>query len=536
MVNFRSKEDDVARISTSVYISNIPDSINAKDLFQACKQYGHVVDSFIPIKRDKYGKRFGFVRFINVFNTERLVNNLCTVWIDRYKIQANIAHFQRSHGKGPKADVTNSYAQNIPNVKTKVNTFSKGDKSFAGVVKGRDISSGGDMKSDPVLVLGDECLGSKDLSLTLFGRVKEFASLANLKVAIGNEGFSEIVIKYMGELWVMLEFQSTDSLNKFRECVSIASWFSQIINASIDFEIEGRIAWVEVEGVPFKLWSGNTFRRIANKWGELLDVDDQDDNCYHSKRICIHMKFDRSIKDEFNIMHKGKKYWIRVNESPGWVPDFTDDLDVEDQEDMESNPEDIDNQVSGNCDNGLNDSGLDNDSDMEEVPETCFEDGKLMNNKDDGDNYPPKTELSEDPFKIYPLLNKHKSEDGSINKMGDSLKYPPGFTPMDEKDKISHNEGEKHSHNNVDVTSAPRENMNVEVIANQNSLKNKERGNESMASGHFKQSECPKTGGSILSLLEEVVKVGQVMGYRMEGCMANMEEIIGVKGVEDTFK
>ncbi|GJU95376.1 nucleotide-binding alpha-beta plait domain-containing protein, partial [Tanacetum coccineum] len=95
MVNFRSKEDDVAWIFTSVYISNIPDSINAKDLFQACKQYGHVVDSFIPIKRDKYGKRFGFVRFINVFNTKR------------------------SHGKGPKADVTNSYAQNIPNVKTK---------------------------------------------------------------------------------------------------------------------------------------------------------------------------------------------------------------------------------------------------------------------------------------------------------------------------------------------------------------------------------------------------------------------------------
>ncbi|GKD94478.1 hypothetical protein Tco_1374315, partial [Tanacetum coccineum] len=29
-------------------------------------------------------------------------------------------------------------------------------------------------------------------------------------------------------------------------------------------------------------------------------------------------------------------------------------------------PEDIDNQVSGNRDNGLNDSGLDNDSDMEE--------------------------------------------------------------------------------------------------------------------------------------------------------------------------
>ncbi|GKD91224.1 nucleotide-binding alpha-beta plait domain-containing protein [Tanacetum coccineum] len=96
MGKFRSKEDDVARLSTSVFVSNLPDSVMAKDLFHACKQYGHVVDSFIPFKRDKNGNRFGFVRFLNVFNSERLVNNLCTVWIDRYKIKANIAQFQRN--------------------------------------------------------------------------------------------------------------------------------------------------------------------------------------------------------------------------------------------------------------------------------------------------------------------------------------------------------------------------------------------------------------------------------------------------------
>nr|GEZ14183.1 putative RNA-directed DNA polymerase, eukaryota, reverse transcriptase zinc-binding domain protein [Tanacetum cinerariifolium] len=407
------------------------------DLFQACKQYGHVVDSFIPNKRDKYGKRFGFVRFINVFNTERLVNNMCTVWIDQYKVQPNIAHFQRSHGKGSKADVTNSYSQKIPNDTKKMNTFSKGDKSFAGVVKGKVIPSGEDMKTELVLVLGDDCLGSKDLSLTLFGRVKEFALLANLKVVFGDEGFSDIVIK---------------------------------------------IAWVEVEGVPLKLWSGNTFRRIAS-----------------------------------------------------WVPDFTDDIEDEDQEDMESNPESIDNRMSGNHANCLNDSGLGNDSDMEEIPETCFEDGKPMNCKDDGVNYSSKMENLEDPFKIYPLLNKQKSDDGSNNKMGDSLEHPPGFTPLNEEDKISHDDGEKHFNINVDVTSAPREKSKVECNSYQNSLENKESGHESMASGHLKQSVCPRTGGSILSLLEEVLKVGQVMGYRMEGCMANMEEIIETNNIYRGF-
>nr|GEU97562.1 reverse transcriptase domain-containing protein [Tanacetum cinerariifolium] len=51
--------------------------------------------------------------------------------------------------------------------------------------------------------------------------------------------------------------------------------------------------------------------------------------------------------------------------------------------------------------------------------------------------------------------------------------------------------------------------MNVVGKASQSNSNNKECGNESMSSGHFKKSECPRTGGSILGLLEEVFKVGQ---------------------------
>ncbi|GKA59891.1 nucleotide-binding alpha-beta plait domain-containing protein [Tanacetum coccineum] len=72
MGSFRSKEDDVAKISTSIFVLNFPDSVSANDLFHSCKQYGHVVESFIPMKRLKDGKRFGFVRFINVFNNSSI--------------------------------------------------------------------------------------------------------------------------------------------------------------------------------------------------------------------------------------------------------------------------------------------------------------------------------------------------------------------------------------------------------------------------------------------------------------------------------
>nr|GEZ94507.1 nucleotide-binding alpha-beta plait domain-containing protein [Tanacetum cinerariifolium] len=312
MGSYRSKEDDVSRISTSIYFSNFPESFSAKDLFHSCKQYGHVVDTFIPFKRSKDGKRFAFVRFINVFNVERLVSNLCIIWVDRSKFHANIARFHKAPLNSNKVltEQKFGYDRNINNVRAK-----------EGV--------------------------PTDLSKALLGRVKEFASLPNLKIVLKNEGFAEIKIHYMGEFWVVLEFPS--------------------------------IVWVEIEGVPFKLWSKNTFKRIAAKWGELLDVDDQEEEGFHSKRLCIYLKSDDSDDDD---------------ESDNGFKDKDGDAKVQDE---------------GSC-------GDNNDE--VEVPKTMFE-----------ESIEQKENQSKDPFGIYLLLNKNKDKSENMKTSDHSLKYPPGFTP-----------------------------------------------------------------------------------------------------------
>ncbi|GJR58699.1 nucleotide-binding alpha-beta plait domain-containing protein [Tanacetum coccineum] len=322
MGSFRSKEDDVAKISTSIFVSNFPDSVSAKDLFHSCKQYGHVVDSFIPMKRLKDGKRFGFVRFINVFNVERLVNNLCTIWLNRCKLHANIARFNRDQKNGNKYKTANQKKH-----ESRKNTFYDPSKeagtfdsrnSFVNVLKGTNMVKETD--SSPVIVLEEDCLNSKDLSNSLIGRVKDVGSLSNLKKVLCNEGFDNIFVRYMGELWVLLEFDNTKAKELFRDNVGVGSWFSVLRQASHDFTPEGRIAWVDVEGIPFKFWSGKTFKKIATKWGELLDVDDHDEMSFHSKRICIHTKICSNICENFKIVFKGKVHWIRAKEATGWIP------------------------------------------------------------------------------------------------------------------------------------------------------------------------------------------------------------------------
>ncbi|GJV13897.1 RNA-directed DNA polymerase, eukaryota, partial [Tanacetum coccineum] len=154
MGNFRTKEDDLSKISTSIYVTNFPNIFTAKELFQTCKQYGHVVDAFIPNKS---------------------------------KIQANIARFRRS-------------PLNNNNVKSKHNEARKSggaydmrtkglsnSSSFASVVAKKQNASAVEVENVPAIVLEDDCLKTNDLSCSLMGRVKEFAALTNLKSALRNE-------------------------------------------------------------------------------------------------------------------------------------------------------------------------------------------------------------------------------------------------------------------------------------------------------------------------------------------------------------
>ncbi|GJR94349.1 RNA-directed DNA polymerase, eukaryota [Tanacetum coccineum] len=436
---YRSKKDDVAKISTSIYVTNFPESFSAKDLFNSCKVYGHVVDSFIPSKRSKAGKRFGFVRFINVFSEERLANNLCTLIL---------------------------------------------------LGNPRSGSMGSDPK--PAIALDDDCLLTKDLRNSLLGRVKEFASLSNLRTSLINEG-SIVVL----------------SLN----------------DASLDFNTDGRIAWVEIEGVPFKLWSGNTFKRIASKWGELLDVDDQEDTCYHSKRLCLYTRQDVNIFENFKIIFWGKVFWIRAKEVPGWVPDFLEESN-DDESDVESKGGDPKTRDLGSCRE---------DDDVVEVPETLFEEERHSNDIPVEENTNPKENHSEDLFGIYSLLNKKKATIGEDGPSDQSPIYPPGFTPA-----ATTNEPCTNAENADNVNCSHQEGLftsvadhNAGPVRNSASQESMRDASESVCSGHFKKSVAPRTGGSILCLMEELVKVGQTMGYNMDGCLNNMTQIIESQGEAD---
>nr|GEV87391.1 RNA-directed DNA polymerase, eukaryota [Tanacetum cinerariifolium] len=172
MGRYITREEDVAKISISLFITNFPEFTLAKELFNACKQYGHVVDTFIPTKHLKAGKRFGFVRFINVFSVERLVNNLRTVWIDRLKLHANVTRFNRAS-----MNSHNHATQNVGGSKSNQNNTAINDnvakkdsqsnglgRTYMHVMKGQGQSGIREEDMSLAFVRDDNCLMSKDVS------------------------------------------------------------------------------------------------------------------------------------------------------------------------------------------------------------------------------------------------------------------------------------------------------------------------------------------------------------------------------------
>ncbi|GKC04386.1 RNA-directed DNA polymerase, eukaryota [Tanacetum coccineum] len=504
----RTKEDHLGRISKSIYVTNFPESFGSSDLWKLCESYGKVVDVYIPNRKSKAGKRFAFVRFIKVNDVDRLVGNLCTLWVGRFHLHANVVRFERPT-LNPKPPV---FPKSLAGSQTK---FSSTPGSFINAVKGPQLDVQVDSTDIQALMLDDSCVFVQDLSRHVMGKVKDVSSISNMHIILLKEGFPGVKLSYLGGLWLLIELDNGSVRDKFLSHTGVKSWFCNIQLASHDFVCDERIVWVDIEGVPLKMWSSNTFVRIGKKWGDIVDIEENLVNSFARKRVCIKTKWHGNILERFKIIHRGKVYMVRAKELFAWSPSFLSPKDTEYTSDDES----IHN--NGNNSEGQHNIGDDFnlDSEVEEVADTIFEDKpeSPVNNEchsrdKEGDK------LSPDPFELYDLLNKHPNK--SEKELDPSLSHPPGFTP------------EASRKEDINIEDAPIVENDKEGSSTAQSKPEDCYGNEVINDNSTSSRPEAHKGGSILGLLDDLIRIGQSMGYEMEGCIKDIGNIIEAQGDE----
>nr|GEZ25476.1 RNA-directed DNA polymerase, eukaryota [Tanacetum cinerariifolium] len=260
----------------------------------------------------------------------------------------------------------------------------------------------------------------------------------------------------------------------------VASWFRRLCTVQPDFVSRERIVWVDIKGVPLNAWSRNTFSRISSRCGEVIDLEDCTEDSFARKRICIKTSQENNILERFKVIVRGKIFVLRAKELFAWSPSFKAVKDIEYCSDNYVNKDDI---ANSDAEDNYEAEVVESDDDY--VSNTKFDDQEV-NMK-------------------HGFTEKCSSAE---KESGIQLTFSPRFTPdKDEcQDDVPNND-----HGDAGVKSLIRshsEDLSPRVMEDAQPI----NAHESNKGG-----KDPISGGSILEVLENMIKVGNAMGFSMEG-------------------
>ncbi|GJS77776.1 RNA-directed DNA polymerase, eukaryota [Tanacetum coccineum] len=164
-----------------------------------------------------------------------------------------------------------------------------------------------------------------------------------------------------------------------------------------------------------------------------------------------------------------------------------------------------------------------NGNEDDEVAETIF-----MDNSSPSLNHSVRMDkqYSADPFRLYDLLDKKTPEVETLDP-SPSLSHPPGFSQVGSaksRDKEHVMEENTIQQNKEFSPSISAKVMNNSQVVQDDVSYNSGGGSEK------------KKGGSVLGVLEEMIRVGRVVGYSMEGCLGNKTKKEWVKELTNNNK
>lgn len=87
--------------TTSFYFTRFLENVNEMDLWGIFGEWGQVREIFIPTRRNKEGRRYGFERFSGVIAVNRLERQLDNLVIGGLKLHINVPKYERQNESRP---------------------------------------------------------------------------------------------------------------------------------------------------------------------------------------------------------------------------------------------------------------------------------------------------------------------------------------------------------------------------------------------------------------------------------------------------
>ncbi|KAI3778629.1 hypothetical protein L2E82_08010 [Cichorium intybus] len=151
---------------------------------------------------------------------------------------------------------------------------------------------------------------------TLIREVKTHEMLQNIFDMSKVEGLFNIVVRYIGGLFVSLEFEREELADEFlrKAKTSSSNWFHNIFKWYRDFKVCSRLASIAIIGVPLHIWNSKVFDEIARIWGVPVGRSNENNFNKEVRRMGIVTNEEPWIRDVVNVKVNGSCFKVKVVE------------------------------------------------------------------------------------------------------------------------------------------------------------------------------------------------------------------------------
>ncbi|GKV11964.1 hypothetical protein SLEP1_g23173 [Rubroshorea leprosula] len=308
--------------ATPFYFTNFPEDWSYEQMWRTFLKYGRVYAIYSPRRTNKEGKRFGFVRFLEVKNVNMLEKQLDQIRIGDHKLRVNCPRFSEAEKSTRK-----------PIVQSKIASEKK--RSYADVVR----NQGGDCKQQNPSDNGqakqiwkakgnvtgwtgiDFNPAKEDwewLEGTYVGTARSVEIVPIIQERFYMEGLFSVKLRAMGGKLVLLDGDDKDDLKDLMESAAdwLKQWFDDIRPWTPNRVASERFVWLKVSGVPLHAWGPNFFNTIATLWGRFISLDESTSlkKRLDVARVLISTTDMGSISKVLHIKVNGEPFCIRCKE------------------------------------------------------------------------------------------------------------------------------------------------------------------------------------------------------------------------------
>ncbi|KAL4559089.1 hypothetical protein LXL04_031222 [Taraxacum kok-saghyz] len=258
--------------ATSFFITNFPEIWSSSDIWKELSAVGKIVDLFIPTKRNKAGRKFGFARFFGVSDVGKFEQQLNGVWMNKLRLKANLARFERG-----KQSSNKQHRRHINTVIMSPSRVGGRNGSFVDVLKGPPPPphlpvQQPELKGPKTVNILTSVEMKDKMSRSLVGELKSFENLRFFYTLVESEGWQDISISYTGGLQFLLSFRIVQAAEEFlvNGANTWKAWFKLLAKWDPQGRQNRRIAVISITGIPPNAWTMESFTEIGRLWGEVL--------------------------------------------------------------------------------------------------------------------------------------------------------------------------------------------------------------------------------------------------------------------------